>query len=240
MAKYTAADVGFFLISGYDMLGYTTKFEMNNDAKMEDTTVFGNTWAQQAPVNLREFSASHEAFYDDAALASDVALRTQVGTNRIISIGLETNTQGKRFIGFEGPFESNYERKVSRGSLHKIAVTWGGSGVTDDGIISYPQGVISGASSNGTGTDNGALTSTGLSCYFQLTSLTATNITMKIQHSTTDSAYVDLVTFAVLSAAPGVSRVTVATGTTINRWTRVLWTMTGGSAAAGMVGIARK
>jgi len=255
MTRYTGADVGFFYVSGYELRGLTTKVDINVEGMVEDTTALGDTYAKILPVGLRQFNLSQDAFYDDAALATNAALvstTTQIGISRIICIGLETNTSPtvttgahKGFIGFEGPFEGNYDRKVSRGALHKVTANYAGSGTVDQGDLLLANSVNPGATGNGLGADNGALTSNGGVGYFQVNSYTAggaSGLVMKIQHSATDGSYADLATFTTVTTAPIAVRVAVVAGTQVNIWVRCLWTFTGGSGSSsftGMVGFAR-
>lgn len=86
------------------------------------------------------------------------------------------------------------------------------------------------AATNGTGKDETAGTTFGAQAYLQLTGLTGTDVTVKVQHSTDNSTYTDLVTFAQVTTAPSAQRVAV-TGT-VNRYVRVSTVTTGGFTSA--------
>lgn len=81
------------------------------------------------------------------------------------------------------------------------------------------------AAGSAAGTDHSVLTSNGGVAQIHLIAFTGTDLTVKVQHSTTDGTYIDLATFTQLTAA-GSEQVTVAEGTTINRWLRATWTGT--------------
>lgn len=132
-------DVGFFLVDGYDVLGYTTQVEPLIEAMIEETHALGDAWVEQTFVGLRKASFSQQGFYDDAAGASNEALVSKEGTSRILCIGLEGNTIGKKFIGFNGAMQAKYERQASRGALHKANASYEGDGQVDEGVILHGQ-----------------------------------------------------------------------------------------------------
>lgn len=96
------------------------------------------------------------------------------------------------------------------------------------------KGYISQASSATTLTssavDNGAATTNGALLHVHLDNVDATDVDTKIQHSTTGTgSWVDLVSVNNLSAGHDSGSATVAKGTTINRYTRAVSVITGGS-----------
>ena len=94
------------------------------------------------------------------------------------------------------------------------------------------------AGGNGASVDNSALTSNGGAAVLHVTGFTGTSVTVKVQHSTNNSTWVDLVTFSAASAA-GAQHVEVAAGTTVNRYLRATWSGTFSSARFA-VGFARR
>lgn len=89
---------------------------------------------------------------------------------------------------------------------------------------------VSGASATGSTTsiDNGASSSNGGVGYLHLTGVSASDtFTGKIQHSTNDSTWADLITFTLDGSAIGAERIEVSG--TVNRYIRFNYTL-GGSA----------
>jgi hypothetical protein len=78
----------------------------------------------------------------------------------------------------------------------------------------------------GTAIDNGAASTNGGVGYVINTAYTSGALAVKIQHSTDNSVWVDLVTFTSIGAANVVERIAVAPGTTVNRYTRCIHTVT--------------
>src|SRR4030095_11126959 len=63
--------------------------------------------------------------------------------------------------------------------------------------------------------------SLGAVAHLHVLAFTGTTATIKIQHSTDNSTWVDLITFTAVTAA-GKQRATVNTGVTINRFVRAI------------------
>lgn len=83
------------------------------------------------------------------------------------------------------------------------------------------------AGGNSASVDNGASSPDGLAATLHVTAFTGTDITVKIQHSTDDSVWVDLLTFTA-ATGPTAERKTVAG--TVNQYIRALWSGTFASA----------
>lgn len=86
---------------------------------------------------------------------------------------------------------------------------------------------VTGASADGntTAVDNAALSSNGASAYLFITEISASDTCVfKVQHSTNNSTWVDLITFTANGSAITAERATVAG--TVNRYVRVLYDVT--------------
>jgi hypothetical protein len=95
------------------------------------------------------------------------------------------------------------------------------------GYISQASGAATITSS---AVDNGAASTNGALMHVHLDNAGASDVDSKIQHSTTGvGSWVDLVSINNLSAAHDSGTATVAKGTTINRYTRAVSVITGGS-----------
>lgn len=215
MAQYGGDDVGFVLVGGFDLRPNATDFSHNSEAVLEETTVLGSSWQEQAYVGLRRTDLSLSGFYDDAEGRSVAALTTRAGTERVLSYALEGNTVGKNFVGMAGAVEAKVTRVAERGALHKITTEIQGSGAVEQGKILFALSATGAATGNSqaASVDMGAA-STGGSGYFHLNALvldTATGFTASVRHSSDNAAFTDLITFTHASstaAVPGGQRVT--------------------------------
>jgi hypothetical protein len=82
-------------------------------------------------------------------------------------LNYEGNTLGKRFVGFQGPFQAAYTRVAKGKELHKANATYQGSGALGNGRIVVPLGAVAAAgNSQTTPVDNGASTANGGAAYY--------------------------------------------------------------------------
>lgn len=244
MTRYGSADVAFLLVNGMSILGQTTKLSDERLAKTEETTVLGASWESHGYIGVKSYKLSQEGFYDDATNSSNAAL-VNVGGDRVLAFGVETNTIGKRFIG-AFLTQTDYKRLLTRNAFHKANCDYMAQAGEDEGIILHALGAETGTSGDTTGAssqDNGVLSSNGGSGYLEVTDLTLggwTSATLKILHSSDDISYTTLITFTNVTAAPTGERKTV-TGT-VNRHLAQSWLFNGAGGAKSinyMIGFAR-
>lgn len=237
MANYGSDDVGFVLLGGFDLRSNLTDFSDNTEAILEETTVLGDAWMQQAYVGLRRADLALNGFYDDTALKSVEALATRQGAQRVLSYGVEGNTVGKNFVGYQGAMQVNVERVAQRGALHKANTKLQGSGAVEQGKVLKALGAVSSATGNtqGTPVDNAA-SSTGGAGYFHLNALvldTATGLIGWVRHSSDDVTYANLLAFTRATSTavvPGAER--VETTAAVERYLAFAWEF-GTTAAPG-------
>ena len=65
MAIRGSADVAFFLLGGYDILGTITQIDDRAEALLEETHALGDAWREQSFVGVRQSEISQDGFYDD-------------------------------------------------------------------------------------------------------------------------------------------------------------------------------
>lgn len=94
------------------------------------------------------------------------------------------------------------------------------------------------AGGNGTAVDDLASSANGGAAALHVTALTGlTNLTVKVQHSSDNSVWVDLISF---TAATGATSERKAVTGTVNRYVRALWTVSGTGSATFAVAFARR
>jgi hypothetical protein len=299
MGVYASKDVAFFLVGGYSLLAQIGSFEESGpEGVIKETTPLGSQWPRNADTGNRRSSIVQDGWFDDAAGSTHDALKTP-GLSRVLCYGLEGNTKGKHFVGFEGALQSKYTRTVQLEDFHRAKAEYAGNGKVEQGVILHElaqeagatwntQGashdfstenrmrlttitsssvanptVITCATAHGLttndkvviadhagstpsingehtatvlttttftipvsvtaggagGTVKQASTQNGGSGYLQVSQLALggfTNFQAKVRHSVDNAAWVDLVTFTVVTAAPAAERVAVAG--TVNRY----------------------
>lgn len=230
MSKYGSADVAFFLIGGYDLLGYQTDLNVKKEKLTEETHVLGGAWTKCDLTKLQQAEISQKGFYDDIVNGNNDALLANVGTALVLCLGVEGNTIGRSFVGFSGALENDYNRIMSRGAFHKAEAMHKGTGIVEEGVILHTHATETAATGNTETTphDNGALSANGGSGYLELTALTLggyTDVVFKVRHSADNITYADLIIFLNMSYSPRAERKTVAG--TVNRYTASSYAFTG-------------
>ena len=228
MAKFGPDDV-FVLVHGHAISGVTQVLETEKEAVLEeDTHGFGDTWVERAYIGVQKWIASQEALYDDTDGQSEDAFVGHEGADRVVTFGIEGNTQGKKCqCGIA--ISSKVVRKSGRGELSKLSAEWMGDGVLSDAVIVQRLAAESGAGATSDGSqDNAASSANGGTGYLQVTDLTLggyTSITVKMQDSPDDSVWSDLITFTAVTADEFAQAVEVEG--TVDRYLRAELTLNG-------------
>lgn len=111
----------------------------------------------------------------------------------------------------------------------KFSVEGTADNMVDMGVSQKALGAQSPGTTNSTSVDNLASSANGGAATIHCTLVSGGgNLVAKIQHSTDNSVWADLITFTTLTAA-GAERKEVAAGTTVNRYTRATGTATTGT-----------
>lgn len=228
--KYSGADV-WIMLDGYELTGYALEFTPPApEARFEDSHTFGDSWREQLPVSMVEWAASVSGFFDDESAGLLEAIGTRPGDSgvmggytgqsagRVLAWGVAGTTPGVP-AGGGTVRQTTWTPTAARGALTKGAAQFTGEGRLAGNSVLLRKGTITGTSGDGTGVDNGALTSNGGVATFMVT-VTAGNVVQKVKHSTDNSTYADLATATSVGTGtdPAGQQVTVAG--TVNRWLR--------------------
>lgn len=245
MARYSSKDC-VLLIDGYNVLGVTTQINYSAEAITKEMTPLGADWEEHTYTGINRAEITQEGFYDDATGSINDALSEKQGLERVMCLGLEGNTIGRKFSGFRGAMETKFTRIASRGDFHKANAEYMGSGITEDGRVLHALTArTAGGNTEGAGTrvDNGAQTTAGGAAYLQLSALTLggyNNILIKVRQSDDGTVWEDLTSFTAVTTAPNKECKVIAG--TIKRYLAVSWAFTGagsGPSATFFVGVVR-
>lgn len=236
MAKHGSSDLGVLVVGGYDILGNSTDLSWEHMTKMIDTTPFGASDATYLGTGVKRGKVTQGGFYDDTANQTNDQALQSLGASDVLVVALEGNTVGKPFIGCQGVISGAYKRLVKVDDLHRANSDFTVTGVVEDlhdsNAILFANGTVSSATANGTAQDHGASSANGGSGYATCSALTLggyTNLQLKVQHSTDNSVWADLITFTALTTAIHAERIAVAG--TVNRYTRAQYTFSGSGSA---------
>lgn len=245
MAGKFGSPSAWMLIDGYNLTATSMKgFSYKVAPQQEDTTGIGDTIKQGTPTGVSMVTlAIGQGFFDTNTNGGHTALKdvatSPQGAERIICLGMAGQTHSEPFTGFKGAHNVEYEvltegQKLTKAnSKHEIV------GTADMGYILH---ALAARTANHTGTahDNASSSASGGYGYLQVTAFSGfTGVAFKLQHSSDNSAWNDITGggFTDVTAAPDAER--IAFSGTVERYTRILATVTGTGSITFFAGIAR-
>jgi len=215
------------LLDDLALSGYLKGWEHGTEREMADVTIEGDGGHKFLP-GLDNGSLSLDGVFDNTAAADgqDEVLDTARGASSasVITAAPEGFAVGKRVIPISAR-ESTYAVSSPVGDAVTFAASWMAEGQVDVGVALHDLTAET-ATGNGASVDNAASSANGGVANLHVTAVSGTtpSATVKVQHSTDNSAWVDLITHTAATAKTA-ERLTV-TGT-VNRYVRGTWTITG-------------
>jgi hypothetical protein len=226
MAKSSAKDA-IILINGNLFSTYTTAFNAVDEVEPVDATGFGDGSRNFVPgIKIAQINA--DMLWDSATGKVHDAMKT-AGQTGIVSIIPEAYALGG--IAISLPYlQGNYNPVGDISDILKIgSIEFKSYG--DNYGIEYGNTLYHGTITNtatGTSYDNAAATSTRYSAILHIWTATADDTyVVKVQHSTDNNTWADLATFTLDGQTVTAERLT---GTSVNRYRRIVATRTGAAA----------
>lgn len=224
-------------VDAFDLSNMLREYTFTGEADVAETSAFG-TFDKTFVVGLIGSQANLSGMFSGGAGETDAVFNALVGddndhVNTILpeGIGAAGSGIGLKAIMIPGRFNG----RTINGSISDMvgaAATIQGSGVTRMGHTLHDYVTAETATGNSTSIDNGAATAFGGAGHLHVpvNSRNGTGI-FKVQHSTDNAAWSDLITFTTVPSTTTASERVVVAGT-VNRYTRGQWTIAG---AAGSI-----
>lgn len=224
---FAAGNNAAVYVNGYDLSAYFRSTTQDGTAAAYNVTTYGKS-SMVYVGGLKDGVLSAEGFYDGTIGTVDEALAAALGVpgDSIWNILFPSDVFGGVGRGFLA-----VDTKHTTAAPVDGVVTLAVGAQSKSGF--EPVKTLHAMASNGAGTTNGASINNlaaslaGGTGYLQVPVEVASTATIKIQHSTDDSTWVDLITFTAVTAAPNAQRVEV-TGT-IRQYLRAQVVATGGA-----------
>ena len=218
------------MFNGYDLSTYFNKAAMNATVNLLDATTFQPSGGDKIYVpGFTDGSLSLEGFFESDASAPEVGdvLDTVLGseTKQVVTISPENvDTLGNRCYLLDADTVS-YEVSSPVAGLVQCNAQLQSSGGVGYGRILQVKGALT-ATGNGTSYDSGASSTGGGVGHIHATTVSGTTPTLtgKIQHSSDNSSWSDLISFTQLTDE-GAERIEVSG--TVNRYLRFIRTIGG-------------
>jgi hypothetical protein len=224
------------LINSSDLSAFFNDASVSSSVETAETTTFGvGGGAKTYVTGLNDGSLSLSGLFDgDTGAVDDVMAGVLSSDNEVTFMVAPDNgiVLGARcYIGKS--IDTKYDLSSPVADVVKTSADFQVNGGIGRGIVLAPLSSVS-STSNGTSVDNAASTANGGIGVLHVPVNTRNGtIIVKIQHSSDNSTFADLVTFATVASATKTSEcVVVASGITVNRYLRVSYTVAGSSGAA--------
>jgi hypothetical protein len=224
------------LIGTADLSTYFNDTSLSASVETAETTTYGVTGdAKTYVTGLQDSTVSLSGLFDDTAGAADEIISTALGSDDDIVFTIAQDgglVVGRRCLLGQS-IETKYDITSPVADVVSTALDLQSDGESLHGVVLAAADAIS-STSNGTSVDGVASSANGGTATLHVTANTRNgNITVKVQHSADNVTFVDLATFAVVSTTTlTAERLSVASGTTVNRYLRASYTVAGSTGSA--------
>jgi hypothetical protein len=219
----------FVLVDKYDLTTYLREAGVASTVDLAETSAFG-TFDKTFVVGMRERRLSLAGMFDGSVNAVDAVLNTILGQEAAVvcTYAPEGLTVGRRTYLIQSE-ETSHEVSSPITDVVAVSAELQGTDTGGHGVALHALTAETGTG-NSVSVDNGAATTLGSVGHLHVTAndRNAGSILIKIQHSTDDAAWADLITFTSVAFAVTTSE-RLTTSTTVNRYLRAQWTVTGGA-----------
>lgn len=221
------------LLGGYDLTPMLNSIGTPQSLEVSETTAFQSPGGAKTYIpGLADATVSMGGMYEGDALSTqdmlDVAAESAdailVSYGRALAVGQDCK--------FGAVIRSAFEVTSPVGDVVSITGASQADGGLHTGPVLMAKQTVASSPVNGSTVDGGAATPSGGKAVLSLTGNTRNGtVTVKVQHSTDNSVWVDKGTFTVVAAGAVASEVIDLPGT-INRYTRVVVTLAGSTGSA--------
>lgn len=239
MAKVLGASAKAF-VGAYDLSSYVNHISVAKSQDLKPSATMGDGAAEYTP-GLQDGDAVLTGFEDanTSSAIDDVvdAAFTAGATGTVCTLSPSGTTAGNRawiFIAKEG----NAKVGSQIAELTTLEAVLKADGGIDAGIFLRALAAAT-ATADSASINNSAATTNGGVASIHVTAINLTSATVKVQHSTNDSVWADLVTFSIGSTITSALTV-VAAGTTVRQYLRVSISAFSGTTFTFTVAFARR
>lgn len=233
-----------FLMNGYNLAEYMQSVETEGKKDVLDASVLASTdkqWQQ----GFRGGNLDAAGIFDadetnEDAIHNVLSTAFTDGASNVLTVGVGFFAVGTPCIMMDA-CQGSYKMPINIGDLITVSADFESSNSYNFGHFLMSSAQAAGTN-NGSSVDNAASTANGGLLHVHLHNDDASDVDVKVQHSTDGSSWADLTGAAVpnLSATHASGSATVAAGTTVNRYLRAVATVTGGDTLLVSVAFARR
>lgn len=215
-----------FWFGAYDLSSFLNTSDIDRTLAALKTTTYGAAGASETYIpGLLDGKVTAGGLFDGSATGIDAELQPMLAAGTIAP--LTYTLAGPGAIGNVAKLcncePTDYKVTSPVAGVVSLTATFQQSGPIGQGVILQPLGALTNAGNGASSVDNTASSANGGVANLHVTSVTSGTATYKVQHSTDNTTFVDLITFTAVSAVG--SQQASASGT-VNRYTRGAWTGT--------------
>lgn len=207
------------LVGGGNLSAFFNEASASQDVETAETTTFGSS-AKSYIVGLKDGTMSVSGMFDGADASVDDQIAGALGAEAasVATIAPEGLTVGKASYSCAAR-KTSYEISSPVGDVVSTSLSIQADGGIDRGLLLAAAAAVT-ATGEGTGQDNTTSSSGGGVGYLHVTANTRDgSSTFKVQHSSDNVTFADLVTFTAVSATTTTAERIAVTGT-VNRYLR--------------------
>jgi hypothetical protein len=223
--------------NGVDLSAFLNSVGVSGTADLAETSCFGSTY-KSFVAGLLDSKMSLGGYFSSAAAAVDETLSPLLGADVYLTVLPQGDVIASRGRAMHG-VEINYEISAGLDGASTIAMEAASKYGAEPIVVNTAKAAKTATGNDAAGvvSPTGAATTNGWTAWLQCFAIAGTDsptCAVKLQDSTDDSSWLDVADgdhFVTLSAAnanvPGAQRIVGAAGSTLRKFTRFLWTITG-------------
>jgi hypothetical protein len=228
MAKESGLNVRLYVM-GYDLSGDANAVDsMGYTQNLMETTPL-NSAAATRIVGLADGGLTVNGYFDNATGKIHPTFTSNSGklptADQVVLVPMGASV-GDPSVGISAK-EADYNVSRSSGSAITVSSSFNGNGMGGEfGVMLTAHDDTHSSASSGSSVDNSASSSSGGSGYLQAISLGSGSVIVKIQESTNDSSWTDLMTFSTVGTSDVSTAERLTMSGTVARYLRVTSTGT--------------
>lgn len=231
-----------FLANGVDLACALKSFEPTAEVEVLDATVLCGDYQRFVPGFKNGEMAAAGVWEYDSVLSDKIhdvmSEAFTTGDEQIITASFGEIAVGGTAL-LMNAFNRNYGIETENGALIMVNLELQAYQAVDFGRWHMSEQIDEGTV-NGASVDSGASSANGGILHGHLQNDDATDVDIKVQHSSNNVTWVDLASLPTLSAVREAGFIVVPKGTTVNRYTRVVAEVAGGNTVLVSAAFARR
>jgi hypothetical protein len=227
------------LYNQYDMTAFLNASDTDASVDNPITTTYSNSGVRRQVVGLQDGKVTFGGYHDTGATHPVFTAALGAASAGLLSLFPEGTTIALP-VTMLGVRAASYKASEPVDAVVTCTAEFDGDGPMNFGVSLHSIAAAESGTGDSTGVDYGAATTNGGVAHIHVKSITSTpTATVKVQHSSDDVTYADLVTFSSITGVTS-ERVEVAAGTTVNRYTRETRSALSGGTITYAVAFARR